>query len=241
MSISINGLDFFYGSNQVLKDINLEINDGELVALMGLSGCGKTTLLRVLLGLNPIQSGKVEINGITLNGSDNISKLRSIISYIPQHGALYPHLKVLDNIFLPIKVQRKVTKEDHERAKELASICNIDTNLFSRYPSELSGGQKQRVSILRALLMNTPYIFLDEPLSALDPITKISIQNEFKEVFKREGKTIIMVTHSLNEAKYLCDKLVILNKGSVEQVDATTNVIASPNEGFVKEFITSQM
>lgn len=240
MSIKIENLDFNYGPKKVLDNINLEIKTGELTALMGLSGCGKTTLLRVLLGLNEVQSGEVEIDGIKLS-QENSAQVRELISYIPQHGALFPHLKIRNNILLPIKVKRAVIAQDIEKIDELAAFCNLPLDLLNRYPSELSGGQKQRASILRALLMDTPYIFMDEPLSALDPITKISIQKEFKSIFLEQKKTIIMVTHSLGEAKYLCDKLAILNKGRIEQVDGTMNIINSPNDGFVSDFVNSQL
>jgi osmoprotectant transport system ATP-binding protein len=240
MSISINNLNFSYGDKQVLKNINLKIDEGELIAIMGLSGCGKTTLLRLLLGLHPIEDGDVNLNEIEYCDI-NIVNIRKKISYIPQHGALFPHMNIRKNILLPISINRTVVESDHEKIDELATICNIDTELLDRFPSELSGGQRQRISILRALLMDTPYIFMDEPLSALDPITKISIQKEFKDIFKQSKKTLIMVTHSLTEAKFLCDKLAIINDGEIVQFDHTEKVISNPNEGFVSNFINAQL
>jgi ABC-type proline/glycine betaine transport system ATPase subunit len=239
MSIQIKELSFSYGDNKVLNNLTIDIKDGDLTAVMGLSGCGKTTRLRILLGLNKPASGSITLEGLDYNNT-GIEKIRELISYIPQHGALYPHLTIKDNILLPIKIKRAVTNIDQDKMKDLAATCKIETELFNRYPSELSGGQRQRVSVLRALMMNTPYIFLDEPLSALDSITKISIQKEFKSIFESNSKTIIMVTHSLTEAKYLCNKMVIMNKGVIEQYDTTENVISSAKTPFVKEFISSQ-
>ena len=239
MSIQIKNLSFSYGDNKVLDNLSLNIEDGDLTAIMGLSGCGKTTLLRILLGLNKPSSGEIILEGLNFK-NESIESIRKYISYIPQHGALYPHLKIKENILLPIKIKRTMTDKDQEKIMELASVCKIKVSLFNRYPSELSGGQRQRVSVLRALMMNTPYIFLDEPLSALDSITKISIQKEFKSIFEENNKTILMVTHSLTEAKYLCNKMIIMNQGVIEQYDTTSNVISSAKTPFVKEFISSQ-
>lgn len=241
MSIKVNNLSFSYNKKTpVLEDLSFEIESNELVGVMGISGCGKTTLLRILLGLNTPDTGSISIDGIEYK-EENLNQIRSLISYIPQHGALYPHMKVYDNIFLPIKIKRTVTESDVKRAYELAEVCNIDPDLFKKFPNELSGGQKQRISILRALLMDTPYIFLDEPLSALDPITKVSIQKEFKNIFIQNTKTVIMITHALLEAKFLCDRLMIMNKGLVEQFDKTESVINNNQTGFVKEFIEAQV
>ena len=241
MGITVNNLSYSYDQKiDVLEKLSFKIDSNELVGVMGVSGCGKTTLLRLLLGLNEPGKGSISIDGIEYS-SENLSSIRELISYIPQHGALYPHLKVIENVFLPIKVKRKVTSLDHKRAMELARVCNIDDHLFEKYPAELSGGQRQRIAILRALLMDTPYIFMDEPLSALDPITKVSIQKEFKKIFKESNKTIVMVTHALLEAKFLCDKLLILNNGRIEQYDYTDTVLNSPKDNFVSDFINAQV
>lgn len=240
MSITAKNLSFSYDAKKlVLNNITFEVNQGDFIGVMGLSGCGKTTLLRLLLGLNSLNEGELRIDNI-LYKKENLDEIRKLISYIPQHGALYPHMRVIENILLPIKIKRKISSDDLSKVKKFAKICNIDEDLLSKYPSELSGGQRQRISILRALLMNTPYIFLDEPLSSLDPITKVSIQKEFKNIFKETNKTIVMITHGILEAKFLCDKLMIINNGEVEQFDTTQKVMNSPAEGFVSDFLNSQ-
>jgi len=239
MSIKIKNLSFSYGERLILNDLSFDIYQGEFIAIMGLSGCGKTTLLRLLLGLNAIQKGSIELDG--LNYENGLEVIRNLVSYIPQHGALYPHMTVEKNILLPLQVKRKINDQDNQKMLELAKTCNISSELFKRYPNELSGGQRQRVSVLRALMMDTPYIFLDEPLSALDPITKVSVQKEFKSIFKSANKTIIMVTHALNEAKFLCDKLLILNNGKIEQFDHYQELVSKPKTSFAEEFIQSQI
>jgi osmoprotectant transport system ATP-binding protein len=239
MSLITKNLCFSYGDKEVLTDITMNVEPGDLVALMGLSGSGKTTLLRLFLGLNQLNQGELSLDGV--NYKNQLATIRDKISYIPQHGALYPHMTIRENITLPLKTKRKVTKDDHLKIQELASTCNISIDLFKRYPHELSGGQRQRISVLRALMMDTPYIFLDEALSALDPITKVNMQKEFKSIFQEKHKTIIMVTHNLNEAKYLCDKIAMLENGRLVQFAKTQELIASPANEFVRSFVQAQV
>lgn len=240
MSINISNIHFSYDKkHDVLKNLSLRVDDGDIIALMGLSGSGKTTLLRILLGLEELTSGEIEINGIAYN-EKNILEIRNLISYIPQHGALYPHLTCLSNILLPLKVGKRLDENSRSRVNELADLCNLNQRLLVKYPSELSGGQKQRVSTIRALITDHQYIFMDEALSALDPITKVKMQKELKQIFKIKNKTVIMVSHSLQEVKFICDKAAILRNGKLEQYSTISDLFTEPKTKFVSDFVLAQ-
>lgn len=238
MSIEIKNIyKSFEGKNKnlsVLKDINLTINDGELICLLGPSGCGKTTLLRLIAGLEHPTSGEIVANGEVVKGP---SGDRAVIF---QQYSLFPWLTVLQNVTFGLEMTKKGTKEENIAAAEryLTNVGLIDFK--DSYPHELSGGMKQRVAIIRSLLNHSPILLMDEPFSAVDMQTRHKLQEQLIGVWKRFENTIVFVTHDVDEAVYLADKIVILDKNpgriaSIVEVD-----IERPRKRDSKEFIELQ-
>ena len=214
MTIEIKNIcKSFEGKNKnlsVLKDINLTINDGELICLLGPSGCGKTTLLRLIAGLEQPTSGEIIANG------ELVKKPSGDRAVIFQQYSLFPWLTVLQNVTFGLEMTNKGTKEENLAAAEryLESVGLIDFK--DSYPHELSGGMKQRVAIIRSLLNHSPILLMDEPFSAVDMQTRHKLQEQLIGVWKRFKNTIVFVTHDVDEAVYLADKIVILEKILVE-------------------------
>ena len=238
MTIEIKNIcKSFEGKNKnlsVLKDINLTINDGELICLLGPSGCGKTTLLRLIAGLEHPSSGEIIANG------EVVKKPSGDRAVIFQQYSLFPWLTVLQNVTFGLEMTNKGTKEENIAAAEryLESVGLIDFK--DSYPHELSGGMKQRVAIIRSLLNHSPILLMDEPFSAVDMQTRHKLQEQLIGVWKRFKNTIVFVTHDVDEAVYLADKIVILDKNpgriaSIVEVD-----IERPRRRDSKEFIQIQ-
>lgn len=241
MSINVQDLSFKYTKDQelVLKDVSFDINKGEKVALMGLSGSGKSTILKILLGFLDLNNADIKIDDLKLS-KNNIKGCQSKLSYIPQSGGLYPHMKNRDNILLPAKVKKILDQKVEDRLKEYAKLCNVTEDVLNKFPKDVSGGQRQRIALLRSLVNSKDYLFLDEPFSALDSITKQTILNEFKTIFQNEKKTILLVTHSLKEASKLCDKVILLKDGCVDTVQDIDEFSNSPATDYAKKFVLSQ-
>ena len=238
MTIEIKNIcKSFEGKNKnlsVLKDINLTINDGELICLLGPSGCGKTTLLRLIAGLEQPSSGEIIANG------EVVKKPSGDRAVIFQQYSLFPWLTVLQNVTFGLEMTKKGTKEENIAAAEryLESVGLIDFK--DSYPHELSGGMKQRVAIIRSLLNHSPILLMDEPFSAVDMQTRHKLQEQLIGVWKRFENTIVFVTHDVDEAVYLADKIVILDKNpgriaSIVEVD-----IERPRKRDSREFIQIQ-
>ena len=238
MTIEIKNIcKSFEGKNKnlsVLKDINLTINDGELICLLGPSGCGKTTLLRLIAGLEQPSSGEIIANG------EVVKKPSGDRAVIFQQYSLFPWLTVLQNVTFGLEMTKKGTKEENIAAAEryLESVGLIDFK--DSYPHELSGGMKQRVAIIRSLLNHSPILLMDEPFSAVDMQTRHKLQEQLIGVWKRFKNTIVFVTHDVDEAVYLADKIVILDKNpgriaSIVEVD-----IERPRKRDSREFIQIQ-
>ena len=218
----------------VLDNINLTINDGELICLLGPSGCGKTTLLRLIAGLEHPTSGEIVANGEVVKGP---SGDRAVIF---QQYSLFPWLTVLQNVTFGLEMTKKGTKEENVAAAEryLESVGLIDFK--DSYPHELSGGMKQRVAIIRSLLNHSPILLMDEPFSAVDMQTRHKLQEQLIGVWKRFENTIVFVTHDVDEAVYLADKIVILDKNP-GRIDRIVEVdIERPRKRDSKEFIEIQ-
>src|ERR1700757_492652 len=228
-----------YADADALHPTNLLIERGKTTVLFGPSGCGKSTLLRLIIRLIEPDSGRIDFDGEPIN-PNNIDSLRRRIGYVIQEGGLFPHLTARANVLL---MARHVGKSDEEMQKRLVELCDLTRfsgNLLSRYPVELSGGQRQRVSLMRALMLAPELLLLDEPLGALDPLVRASLQKDLKEIFARLGQTVLFVTHDLAEAIYFGDEIVLMNQGRVVQKGTATDLRDKPADPFVSEFINAQ-
>jgi multiple sugar transport system ATP-binding protein len=224
-----------YGQVSVLKDISLEMGDGEFVVLVGPSGCGKSTLLRMIAGLEDITSGQITIGGKVIN---NMPAKERDIAMVFQSYALYPHMKVADNMSFSLRLAGTSKAEIKARVAEAADILGLES-LLDRLPRELSGGQRQRVAMGRAIVRNPRAFLFDEPLSNLDAKLRVKMRGEIKRLHQRLGKTMIYVTHDQTEAMTMADKIVVLNGGGIEQAGAPLELYNNPANLFVAGFIGS--
>src|SRR6202453_3801656 len=223
----------------VLTDVNLNIPKGGTHALIGSSGSGKTTLLRITWGLIPFDKGYVKINDHALL-SFTPTEWALRIGYVPQDGGLFPHISGRDNVALIAKLRGWGKRKITQRIDELGHLVDLDANVRKRFPHEMSGGQKQRVAIMRAAMMNPSVMLLDEPMAALDPLIPRSLQRELKSIFQTLGKTVLLVTHDLGEAVYLAEQITMLHDGRVLQTGPYRDLLLSPANAFVSQFINAQ-
>ena len=233
--IEIENLNKFYGDTQVLFDISLEISDSEFVIFVGPSGCGKSTLLRCLAGLEEVSSGKIAIDNKDVTDSEPADR---DLAMVFQSYALYPHMSVRANMEFGMKVNGYEPKLREERIAEAARVLQLEDYL-GRKPSQLSGGQRQRVAIGRAIVKNPKVFLFDEPLSNLDAKLRIQMRVELEGLHKQLKATMVYVTHDQVEAMTMADKIVVLNKGWVEQVGTPMEIYHKPQTRFVAEFIGS--
>ena len=228
-----------YADTAALHSTNLSIERSKTTVLIGPSGCGKSTLLRLIIRLIEADSGLIEFDG-ELIAPQNIDALRRRIGYVIQEGGLFPHLTARANVLL---MARHVGKSHEEMQKRLLQLCELTRfsgNLLLRYPVELSGGQRQRVSLMRALMLAPELLLLDEPLGALDPLVRASLQKDLKGIFAQLRQTVLFVTHDLAEAIYFGDEIVLMNEGRVLQKGTVADLRDNPANAFVSEFINAQ-
>ena len=226
----------YAGGKRAVDRLNLEIEEGEFVCLIGPSGCGKTTTMKMINRLVRPTEGKILLNGENLLDK-NVVNLRRSIGYVIQQIGLFPHMTIRDNIALVPRLKGMPAEERYRRAEELMELVNMPKEFLDRYPHELSGGQQQRIGVLRALASDPPLILMDEPFGALDPITRDSLQAEFKNLQQTLGKTIIFVTHDMDEALKLADKIVIMRAGKIVQTGSPDEILRNPADEFVEDFI----
>lgn len=226
-----------YGDNNLIKNLNFCIEKGEFVTLIGSSGSGKTTILKMINGLIPINSGEIFVEGENIANTDMIM-LRRHIGYAIQGSALFPHMTVEKNIAY---VPTLLNKGDKERTKKTVrkwmDIVGLDEELLCRYPDELSGGQQQRVGIARSLAANPEILLMDEPFGAVDEITRKQLQDEIKRIHEETGITIVFVTHDIREALKLATKIMILEEGNIIQYDTPENISKNQNNEYIKELL----
>ena len=220
-----------------LDDLSLEIPAGTFCVLVGPSGGGKTTALKMINRLIPFDSGEIRIDGRSILDLPLV-ELRRGIGYVIQQIGLFPHMTVGDNVGTVPRLLGWEKRRTRTRSLELLELVGLEAGDASRYPSQLSGGQRQRVGLARALAADPPVLLMDEPFGALDPITRLRLQTELKRLHREVGKTVIFVTHDIDEAITMGDRIAILRQGGVlAQYDTPDAILAHPADGFVKEFI----
>ena len=238
--IALRNVEMRFGDIVALDLTNLQIAAGQTTVLIGPSGCGKSTILRLIIGLLMPTSGIVEFEGAPVS-QNNILTLRRRMGYVIQDGGLFPHLTAAQNVTLMAR-HLHTLQEDEIQAKlnELCELTRFPQEGLARYAVELSGGQRQRVSLMRALALDPDVLLLDEPLGALDPMVRASLQTELKEIFSRLGKTVILVTHDMAEAGYIADSIVLMREGRIIQQGTLDDLRERPADNFVSEFISAQ-
>ena len=236
-AIKLRGVAKLFGSRAALSDVDLEVAEGETVALIGPSGCGKTTCLRLINRLLEPDRGVIEIMGRDTAKVD-ASELRRGIGYVIQEGGLFAHYNVLQNVSVVPSLLGWPEARITARAEELLTMVGLPPSQFAtRYPRQLSGGQRQRVGIARALAAEPPIVLLDEPFGALDPVTRDGLQNEFLELSRRLNKTFVIVTHDVLEAVRLAHRIVVLREGAIVQQAAPRELIRKPADDFVSALL----
>ncbi|MFD1018320.1 ABC transporter ATP-binding protein [Thalassobacillus hwangdonensis] len=220
-----------------IKDMDLSVKEGELLALIGPSGCGKTTTMKMINRLIEPTSGTILIHNKKIS-EYKINELRWNIGYVLQQIALFPHMTIEENISVVPEMKKWKKKDLSKRIDELMDMVGLDPETYrKRKPSELSGGQQQRVGVIRALAADPDIILMDEPFSALDPISREQLQTDIRELQQKIRKTIVFVTHDMDEALALGDRVCLMKEGEVVQLDTPQNLIMQPKNAFVKDFI----
>lgn len=216
-----------------VKDLSLTVQDGEIIALLGESGCGKTTTLRMIAGFTPMNGGEIEVDGKCIN---DIPPHKRNIGIFFQNYALFPHMTVFENIAFGLKVKKLSKEEIKTQVNKIIELVGLD-GMSSRYPRQLSGGQQQRVALARSLVVRPSVLLLDEPLSNLDAKLRVSMQTEIKRIQKKLGITTIIVTHDQQEAISLANRVVVMRKGEIIQEGSPERVFESPENPFVADFM----
>ena len=233
--IVIKNLEKSFGENKVINNFNIDIKDGEFIVLVGPSGCGKSTLLRMVSGLESIDQGEIFLDTKLIN---NLIPSKREIAMVFQSYALYPHMNVFENMSFGLKMEKISKNEINEKVNHAAATLQIE-DLLERKPKQLSGGQRQRVAIGRAITRNPKVFLFDEPLSNLDAALRSEMRVEISKLHKKLKTNIIYVTHDQIEAMTLADRIVVLNKGIIEQFGTPNEIYNDPNNIFVAEFIGS--
>ena len=229
---------FDSGGTFAVKDVTMTINEGEFFVLLGSSGCGKSTTLKMINRLIEPTSGKIVVDGLDVMEQDPI-ELRRNIGYVFQQIGLFPHMTIGDNVAIVPKLTGAPMQKRQERAFELLELVNLKPAEYAhRYPDELSGGQQQRVGVARALAADPSYLLMDEPFGALDALTREVLQQEILQLKERTGKTFAFVTHDLFEALLLADRIAVMHGGEIQQIGTPQELVNSPATNFVSELFS---
>lgn len=237
--IRFDNVSKVYGTNKALEHFSLDIHRGEFLTVIGSSGCGKTTMLKMINGLLAPTSGTVYVNGKDISKEDQIL-LRRNIGYVIQGIGLFPHISVRKNIAYVPELLHHRKEETAEAVERLIRMVGLETNMLDRYPSELSGGQRQRVGIARALAASPRILLMDEPFGAVDEITRKMLQNEIARVHQELGVTIVFITHDIKEALKLGSRVLVMHRGGIEQLGTPAEIIHAPASDFVKELVQTE-
>lgn len=226
-----------YGENTILEDFNLEIIRGEFLTVIGSSGCGKTTVLKLINGLIFPDSGRILVRGEDISQVDQI-QLRRNMGYVIQEIGLFPHMTISRNISYVPNLMKKDTKpEIQKKAEELIQLVGLAKEVLNRYPSELSGGQRQRVGLARALAASPQIILMDEPFGAVDEINRKLLQEEILKIHQNLKVTIVFITHDIKEALRLGTRVMVMDKGKIIQIGTSEDIRNNPATDFVRELI----
>ena len=234
-NLVLEGVSKKFGDSYAVRNVDLEIRDGEFLTLLGPSGCGKTTTLRMIAGFETITEGTITYKGKVLN---NLTPQQRKFGIVFQSYALFPHMRVDENIAFGLKMQKYPKDKINARVDELLGIVGLQ-NAKRKYPAELSGGMQQRVALARALAPSPDVILLDEPLSALDAKIRVKLRAEIKQLQAKLGVTMIYVTHDQEEALSISDRVVVMNQGVIEQVDVPVEIYKNPKSEYVADFVGS--
>ncbi|OXS25000.1 MAG: hypothetical protein BI182_16135 [Acetobacterium sp. MES1] len=226
----------YQAGKPIIRHLSLTVSQGEFVVLIGPSGCGKTTLLKMMNGLIKPDSGEIRIKGKELKAWDPITLKRNI-GYVIQQVGLFPHLTIEKNIAYALDIQKASETVKKERARELIQLVGLEENYLAKYPNELSGGQKQRVGIARALAADPEIILMDEPLGAVDQINRGVLQDEIIRIYQTLNKTIVFVTHDIEEAIKLGTKIVVMNQGEIMEMGSRDAIVFHSKSHFADDFI----
>jgi osmoprotectant transport system ATP-binding protein len=237
--IELRGVTKRFGERIAVDGVSIEFRRGATHVLLGSSGCGKSTVLRLVLGLVTPDQGEVLVDGTPVSEATRAGLLRRM-GYVVQEGGLYPHLTAYQNVALAAEPHRWPRERIRSRVASLAGMVGFDDAILRLYPGQLSGGQRQRVGLMRALMLDPPLLLLDEPLGALDPIVRADLQGQLGRLFGELGKTVLLVTHDIREAMVLAETITLMTAGRVVQHGTFADLVRRPAGPFVTEFLTAQ-
>jgi len=237
--VHFEGVSKNFGNHVAVSDIDLDIPRGQITALIGPSGCGKSTILRLIVGLVIPDTGEIHFDGQPISRG-TIMKVRRRLGYVIQDGGLFPHLTARRNLMLQSNLFGRKSGDTDKRMAELCALTKFPSDGLDRFPLELSGGQRQRVSLMRALMLSPELLLLDEPFAALDPLVRVNLQRDLKEICAQLQQTVLVVTHDLPEAGFLADDILLMNEGRIVQRGSIADLRARPANEFVGEFISAQ-
>ena len=240
--LTVQNLEMVFGGKRTLDNVSFTVYDGEFLSILGPSGCGKTTILRILIGLLKPTGGTVEKDGADITKVNPSDRGMGIVF---QNYALFENMTVLQNVEYALKIRkenksREARAQVREKAIALLNNLNLAEHIHKR-PSELSGGQQQRVAIARTLILNPDIILFDEPMSALDVATRLSLRDELKRIQKEYGTTMIYITHDQEEAFSMSDRIMVMQEARIEQLDTPENIVLHPANDYVREFVLQNL
>lgn len=235
--LSLQGINKKYGNKQILNNISFDVQQGEFLSLLGSSGCGKTTLLKLLVGIETQTTGAIYKSGTDIS---TLTPFERKIGIVFQNYALFPNMNVFQNVAFALKSSHLSKEEVEAKVKDMLEMVGLSEHIYKK-PRQLSGGQQQRVAIARTLIMQPDVILLDEPMSALDASIRMVLRKLLKDIQKKSNVTMIYVTHDQEEAFAMSDRILILNNGKIEQLDTPSNIYHHPKSEYVKSFIVDQL
>lgn len=237
VELEVKNLTKTYGKKRVLDNLNFDVKNGEFLSILGPSGCGKTTLLKLLIGIEKVSSGSIIKNDIDITNLD-VSKRG--MGMVFQNYALFPNMTVLNNVMYPLNIKIKDKKRAKEESIKMLKLVNMEEHM-NKYPHELSGGQQQRVAIARTISLKPDIILFDEPMSALDADNRLILRKELKNIQKKLKTTMIYITHDQEEAFSLSDRVMVMNKGKIEQLDVPNVIFNKPKNDYVRKFVVNHL